>query len=80
MHCYPALIYVDAFGLITRVEVNYSRRMHNTTLFQKNDVFLHMDRYFSEAEKIIVDAGFVWAADKNRLIALFKREPVCCSS
>jgi len=31
IHCYAVLIYVDIYGLIRRIEVSYSGRLHDKT-------------------------------------------------
>jgi len=46
-HWYVVLIYVVVYGLIRRLEVSYSGRLHDKTLFQKSDVYLRRDLCFS---------------------------------
>jgi len=73
MHCYAILIYVDIYGVIRRLEISYSGRLHDKTMFQVSDVFLNRTEYFSPDEQIICDAGFVGSGDRNWIIVPFKK-------
>lgn len=71
-HCFTYLVWVDVHGSVRRLEISPIGRMHDKTMLEQSDVYLHRNLFIREQQQVIADLGFI-GCDSDWIVVPIKR-------